>query len=405
MKPSSSLLFAAVAAMTVCGATTVSAWMPSGALMVAVRPNHYPKRRFVSYDTSLESAFVTAVLPPSPPLTEAVHMPPLGETVKEKVGINKASMQSAFTTVIATSLTFVLNNFAGMGPVNASMVTTMLATLMLPERLSMGAVLGSYAGMANTAVIPGFGSSVLLGGAGAAIMQLFDRKNWFYGVGGRLSFIAQCACTLHFMISAMFFTPAASAGIFGPFPSIGNLMKEFPRVAIYTAIGALFMSLWNEVFPTDDSDNMTEGSLFKRFCTGVVAVAPTGLLAALPVAAVCPAFCGSFIAMSTPCKLSNDFRALLGASLMGAVCQQSLSGFLIGGWAGRLGTASVMAVLSFNAVVKTFGLAENKPYQYVRPVQVSQPVYVTAETIMWSRSRQQQPQQQRGEYAYQYQAS
>ena len=51
--------------------------------------------------------------------------------------------------------------------------------------------------------------------------------------------------------------------------------------------------------------------------------------------------------MSAPAKLPT-YGALLGASIMGAVSQQSLAGVLLGGWGGKLGTAALIGVLSYN---------------------------------------------------------
>ena len=38
---------------------------------------------------------------------------------------------------------------------------------------------------------------------------------------------------------------------------------------------------------------------------------------------------------------------------MGAISQQSLAGILLGGWGGKLGTAALMGVLSYNVIAKT----------------------------------------------------
>jgi hypothetical protein len=53
--------------------------------------------------------------------------------------------------------------------------------------------------------------------------------------------------------------------------------------------------------------------------------------------------------MSAPTKLPT-YGALLGASIMGGLCQQSLAGVLLGGWGGKLGTAALMGVLSYRGL-------------------------------------------------------
>jgi hypothetical protein len=68
------------------------------------------------------------------------------------------------------------------------MVTGLLATLVLPKKLALAALCGSFAGMAKTAVIPGVGAGLLLGAICAGIVALFDKKKWLIKVGGRLGF-------------------------------------------------------------------------------------------------------------------------------------------------------------------------------------------------------------------------
>lgn len=92
----------------------------------------------------------------------------------------------------------------------------------------------------------------------------------------------------------------------------------------------------------------------KRLSTSVAAVSATGLLATFfPMISPGPAFCGSLIAMSSPLRIET-YGGLVGASLMGGLCQIALSSVLLGGWGGKLGTASSLGVLGFRAIRKTW---------------------------------------------------
>ena len=362
-------------------AVGASAWSPSaipvqGVLMVATKPPvrsstaENSLRNRYSRDLSLDSLdwHTTTIASSSP---EARLVPLFTEMAEYKVESPRIShIMTAATVVVSTVLTFVLNNHAAMGQVGSTMATTALSYLMLPEKLCVAAVCGSFAGMARTAVIPTFGASLVLGGACAAMMALFDRKKWLMGVGGRTAFVAQCACTLQFLVSALFMSPAANAGIVGPCPSATSLIKQFPYVALFTTIGAFFMNLWNEVFEEENqnaNEHELDGDIFKRMANSFIAVGPTGLLAALPSAAVGPAFCGSFIAMSCQKTRLRSTRSLLGASIMASVIQQVMSGTLVGGWGGRLGTLALVGTLSYTALEKFLGLAK-QPERFVQPI-------------------------------------
>ena len=85
--------------------------------------------------------------------------------------------------------------------------------------------------------------------------------------------------------------------------------------------------------------------------------------------------------MSAPTKLPT-YGALLGASIMGAVSQQSLAGVLLGGWGGKLGTAALMGVLSYNVLAtamdslvgKSEGNAKETKVTPAAPKQTAKPV-------------------------------
>jgi hypothetical protein len=287
-----------------------------------------------------------------PPATEPLSL--IGKAKSRIFSLEQSTLEMAATMIAATSLTFLLTNASSLGPIRASSVIAMLATMVLPENLALVALCGSFAGMAKTAVIPGFAASLLLGGTSAAMMAQFNRKKWLVGVGGRLGFIAQCACTLQFILTALFVAPPPEVGILGAYPSLGKLLKPLPSVTVCTIAGAFFMTFWKKLLgkrAKNATNSEFQADLYKRLSNSVGAVGATGLVAALvlPASAAGPAFCGSFIAMSAPTKLPT-YGALLGASIMAGLCQQSLAGVLLGGWGGKLGTAALMGVLSYRGL-------------------------------------------------------
>lgn len=259
---------------------------------------------------------------------------------------------SVFLGCVAT---FALNNLLSVGPIKSSSIVGMISTMLLPEKLALGAFCGSFAGMAREAVIPDIKASAVLGLVSAFAMVLFDRKKWLIGVGGRLGFIAQLGCTSQFLISSLFFAQHAAAKLVGPYPHITpNLLLQLLPTCIYTVVGALLMSAWKEALASQSKragySDVATGTL-KRLSTSVAAVSVTGLVMSLfPVSVAGPAFCGSFIAMSSPEKIET-YGGLIGASLVGGVSQIFLAGVLLGGWGGKLGTCSLLGVLLYKKMM------------------------------------------------------
>ena len=182
----------------------------------------------------------------------------------------------------------------------------------------------------------------------AIVMAIFDSKQWFVGVGGRLGYAAQIACTTQFLLSSIIRAPSEAAAVVGvePLPYF-RMIFGLPVVAGFTAFGALFMRFWKYLMATKSA----------QLSNSVGAVGATGLLASmlLPASLAGPVFCGSFVAMSSPAVLPTT-KSLICASFLAGAAQQSLAGMFLGGWGGKLGTASLMGVLSY----ATFFGASNK---------------------------------------------
>lgn len=262
--------------------------------------------------------------------------------------LHSQTLKSAISVFVGTVLTFVLNNVYSLGPVQASSITSLFVSLVLPEKLAIAAACGSFAGMARTAVIGGLHDSLLLGIICAAMMKLFDQKTWLVGVGGRLGFIAQCACTTQFIITSLIRVPSESAKLIGNYPSVDRLLLDLPSVCAFTVCGAVFMKLWKDIFADQGKKTNNLKIVYNKLSTTVAAVGATGLIATLlsPASVAGPIFCGSFVAMSSPAKLGS-FGALIGASILAGLSNQLLAGALLGGWGGKLGTSSLVGVVLY----------------------------------------------------------
>jgi hypothetical protein len=337
--------------------TAVSAWatpFPRDLSVLAAlhEPKKFKKRvavqRLFSTSETVVDATVdqekAAIDVPSSSAATKLHVPV--KVLQLPAGV---SIPTIVTVIAATVATFGLNNVLNLGPVTASSIAGLLATLVLPEKLAIAAFCGTFAGMAKTAVIPGVAASGLLGLVCAAMLALFDQKKWLLGVGGRLGFIAQCACTAQFVLASLVLgggaagSTSAAAMISSSPLNVGKLAVQLPAVAGLTVLGALVMRYWKHL--------MTGKS--KRLSNTVGSVSVTGLIAslALPASMAGPIFCGSFVAMAAPTKLPT-LTSLVWASVLAGAAQQSLAGVLLGGWGGKLGTAALMGVLAYRGLTK-----------------------------------------------------
>lgn len=370
-------LMAAAASMLGGAAVAADAWSPAPSPGVASTgraktPPPHPARPYPSPSSSGGGGAEAAVAdadPPSPAAasvarTTAAAAPP---------DARKAAAAAASAGVVmgATALTFAMNNSgpAPLGPFRASGLTGLAAALVLPEELAGAALCGAFAGMARRAVISGppAPASLLLGALCAAMMGLFNRKAWLVGVGGRLGHIAQCACTLQFLLSRMVSPVTSGAALVGAFPPTIKALTGLPAACACTVAGALTMSFWREAMAAQAERRASKTSLSSssiqpfdlatslcaRLSTPVAAVSVTSLAASFFPAIAGPVFSGSVLAMSSPARLET-YGAMIGAAVMGGVCQQAMSGVLVGGWGGRLGTAAVLGVLSYTAIVKAW---------------------------------------------------
>lgn len=267
------------------------------------------------------------------------------------------------SVVTATMCTYYLHNVYRMTPVHASAFVSLISSVLLPEKLALAALCGSFAGMAKMAVIPTLystcllDSALLLGILCALMLGLFDNKGWLVGKGGRLGTVAQCACTLQFIayrygknvlkLNLKVGRPRTAAALtdFSLYQQV-SVREQLVPLVLYSVAGALFMRTWKYL----------TSKLPKRLCNTVGAVGISGLVASytLPPTAAGAAFCGSFVAMSNSYTLPSTVALILASALAGA-SQLGLTGVLLGGWGGKLGTAALLGVLAYQVLTKTAG--------------------------------------------------
>ena len=263
----------------------------------------------------------------------------------------------------ATVITYIVNNHYNLGPVLGSSVVALASAIALgPKRpvLQLAALCGSFAGMARQAVIPTPAAALVLGLVCSYMIRLFDRQKWLIGKGGRLGFIAQVACTSTFVvlrygvpssirsmlesILGEVVAPAAlvDLSLYKSLSVAGAATTLVPMI-LATIAGAFFM-----IFFKDYASKLS----LPRLATPTAAVGATGAIAALvsPTAAG-PAFVGSFIAMSAPTVLKNR-KSLALASALSAVAWVGMTGLLLGGWGGKMGTAALLGVLMYGTLPK-----------------------------------------------------
>ncbi len=140
----------------------------------------------------------------APPESHTSRVPPKEQIMKtENVATSRICKcpKQALSVTAATILTYTLHNElkVTLNPVLSSGIVSITSTILLPEKLALAALCGSFAGMAKTSVVPTVWAAALLGVTCAAILAIFDRMEWFIGYGGRLGFVSQIACTLFFL--------------------------------------------------------------------------------------------------------------------------------------------------------------------------------------------------------------
>ena len=266
----------------------------------------------------------------------------------------------------ATVITYIVNNQYNLGPVMGSSVVALASAIALgPTRpvVQLAALCGSFAGMARQAVIPSPAAAVVLGLVCSYMIRLFDRQKWLIGKGGRLGFIAQVACTSTFVVlryglrvipsSIRSMLESILGEVVAPAALVDlNLYKSLSVAGAATTLAPMILSTIAGAFFMSLIKEYASKLSLPRLATPTAAVGATGAIAALVSPTVAgPAFVGSFIAMSAPTVLKNR-KALALASALSAVAWVGMTGLLLGGWGGKMGTAALLGVLMYGALPK-----------------------------------------------------
>jgi len=196
----------------------------------------------------------------------------------------------------------------------------------------------------------------LLGVLTGLIFREATRRGFAVGVGGRLGFMAQLACSLTLLaqhaagrgtLSAFFDGAAYAGGWAGLRAALGPPGTAW-ALLLATPLGAVAAGgLWRSPRVPGMDNPVTASAL-----VGLAgALAGRALAAPLPWAAPAAAalYCGSFVGMSSAARCPTA-GALAAAGLLAGLLQVAGAGFLVGGFGGRLGTMAFLATALFQAV-------------------------------------------------------
>ena len=358
------------------GGTSVSAFQSAprraSARPASDRPTSTAHRQSVAAFLSRKGV-ASPLTPTASTTADGVYGDDASPSAKRTIALPRITSDGTTAKTVAataaTVLTYVINNQYSLGPVLGSSVVALASAIALgPTRpvLQLAALCGSFAGMARSAVIPSPAAAFVLGVVCSYMIRLFDRRKWLIGKGGRLGFIAQCACTSTFvalrygmrvvpssirtMLESVLGDVVAPAALadFSLYKSLSavSVLSTLSPMILSTIGGAFFMQLWKICAAKLKLD---------RIATPTAAVGATGAIAALIGPTVAgPAFVGSFVAMSAPTVLA-DGKALAASSALSVFAWVAMTGVLIGGWGGKMGTAALLGVLLYGLLLEKSG--------------------------------------------------
>ena len=204
------------------------------------------------------------------------------------------------------------------------------------------------------------------------------------GIGGRLGWMAQCACSLQFLtltviaVGPLWNDAGRSGSITGALWTTNHqavlssmTVTGVLATCLWTVAGAVCMNGLQEFLghraaatPASSSSSSTTTTTkiqgwylagLSRLATTVGATSLTGLVGVLIQRAVTrygwqlagPWYCGSFVAMSAP-HILLTYGDLISASILSGLIQSFLMPWIwLGGWGGKLGSAAFLAVLAY----------------------------------------------------------
>jgi hypothetical protein len=189
-----------------------------------------------------------------------------------------------------------------------------------------------------------------------------DRRKLLVGVGGRLGWVAQLACSLFFMVACLVRDPTKPAALIKPslYPlpvqaTVNQLLEQYALVGT----GCLCMRLVRNWLNRKHA-RLFAGRSAAVTAVGIVGTAATTLIPYLTsfaltksystVAFAAPIYCGCVLALSGPLVLP-DRASLALACLFAAIYQVALVGVFVGGWSGKVGTTACLGVVTARAIL------------------------------------------------------
>ncbi|MDD3631765.1 MAG: hypothetical protein PHO73_03375 [Atribacterota bacterium] len=236
--------------------------------------------------------------------------------IKEKYIFSITDIYNFIAVLVGTFISFIFNNYLGMGPVVAASLVGVIVAVMVPK-FAVPAYCGAFVGMASCILFETYGHLTVTGIVAGAVFVL--SKNAFNGYGGKLGTAALTGCIL----SSVFAGKEFLSGSYIPDWDTGKYL------VLYSIVAAVISYVVNI--------RLKHGAVFG---SGIV-----GLLAGLFMPHFYPKIGGSiaimmitssFAGMSSQKRLPNEIYVGMAGVLSAFLFIYSIPYF--GGTGGKLGT-------------------------------------------------------------------
>mmetsp|Transcript_12390 Transcript_12390/g.20161 ORF Transcript_12390/g.20161 Transcript_12390/m.20161 type:complete len:354 (-) Transcript_12390:1132-2193(-) len=263
----------------------------------------------------------------------------------------RSELLDGLVIIFFTWVTWAANNEGALGAVLASSTVGLLVGLVDKQR-AVGVFTGTFAGMVSDSNLSYWTSILVLGLITAVLFRLFTLYNFASGVGGRLGFTAQLACTatllLYFAAGAghadAFYDPSQYAGF------SAGLAAATVALTAAAAAATLWVRARRHRAP-GGSDDVVTASALVGLAGAVLARAAAGPGHPWGADLALAAYCGSFVGMSGAARLPHAGAFLLAGAAAGALLAAA-RGVLVGGYGGKLGTLAFAGVLLVQPLVR-----------------------------------------------------
>ena len=290
------------------------------------------------------------------------------EFPREEILSVASRMTMATLASVLTWYAHAVSEIPKCGAVAASAGVSLIASLALPS-LGLPAMCGTFAGMSSRAIVPSLPIALKLGLLTSALFEvLIQRRKFILGVGGRLGAVAFLAVNALAPLSGWSFKSK-------PVPATAPILST----AIFAAVGSIATIALRQ---TDDTvkDPVRASAVVGLLASLLIGFCGFTDLGALAV------YAGSFAGMSAPSRLLvkdvdanskvvditgskrlNSFFTSMIPLLVPFAVVGTLTGCILagslhlglwaapGGWGGKAGFSSVVAILTYTTLLKKFG--------------------------------------------------